>query len=95
MVKVINYETEALIDSGAGGSLCSENFWGKVSSIISHPQLRAVKNIVLLDYTATRRTKVREDVSLHVQINKVETFCSFRSVKRLNQNLLIGRDIMA
>lgn len=93
-VKMEDCETEALIDSGAGASLCSTDFKERISSVVSHPQFNPGQNIVLLDYTGTRRTRIEGEVTIPIRIREIEVYCSFLVVKGLNRNLLIGRDVM-
>ena len=58
-VKVLQESALALADSGASVSLCSEIFWKSTSKILSHPKLTPVRNIILIDFSDTRKNVFR------------------------------------
>lgn len=68
-------------DSGADVSLSAQDFWKKVASIVSHPKLEPVLDVVLVDYTSTRKGNLLGRTLLPICIGVENYTASFMSLK--------------
>lgn len=93
-VQVLDHYLKAMLDSGADVSLCAYRTWKKISSLISSPQLKPVRDVVLIDYTGTRKKNVRGVVTLPLRIQDEDIYHPFFVVDGLTRDMLLGRDFL-
>lgn len=93
-VEVLDNVRITLIDSGADVSLCSYQFLRKIISIVSHPRLGPVVDVVLMDYTGTWKKNIYGEIVIPVKIGSKEVYWKFYVLKGLNHHLLIGKDFV-
>lgn len=82
-VMVLDTPAIAMADSGASVSLCSDDLWKKVNSILSQLKLTPARNVILVDFSGTRKKCVIGEVVLPIKIDTFETYFHFFVVKGL------------
>lgn len=93
-VKILDHYVKALLDTGADASLCSYQLWKQVSTLISKPQLRPAKNIILVDYSGTRKKHVKGEVMIPLRFMDEDVYHRFLVVDGLSRPVLLGRDFL-
>lgn len=94
-VTILQTTVTALADSGATVSLCSEGLWKQINKILSHPKITPVRNIILVDFSGTRRKCVLGEVILPLNISGQDLYFRFLIVKGLRHTMLIGKDFLS
>lgn len=65
-------------------SLCSWEFWKRITSIVFHPKLKPVSDVILVDYTDNRKKNVLGETVLPVTVAHRDLYGKFYVIKGLS-----------
>lgn len=93
-LKILDTLVYGLVDTEAEVTFCSEELWKRISRIVSRPQVRLRRNVTSIDFSGTRKTKVKGEVILLMVIDNISLYQRFFIVKGLNHDIILGKDLL-